>query len=403
MIMPERHVIPALRVELGIPEGAPIVGAVGRLVAEKGYRELFNAVPSMRVAVPGTVLLVIGGPDPEKWDAIRPDEIRVAAEHGVVFTGWRDDVRDLLALMDVFVLPSWREGMPRSAIEAAAMSRAMVLSDVRGCREVARDRREALLVPPRDPGRLTAAIIELLRVAALSSYENRAISSGVLLIDSSGAFARAAGAVYTTGSFTGTYDADPGPGVFNLTTAGERAAFVSKLDAAGNFVWAGAIAGAAVSLTGLAAAFAQETRSMLFGRVLDPTGSVVVGATVVVRNADTGVALNFRTNESGYYEANLLLPGNYEISAEMEGFKKLVRRGVTLPVASRIEINLPLDVGGVTESVSVTADAPLLETSAVSSACTLAIAERAAVAARSGAPTSRLNGSAPGPSPSHHP
>jgi hypothetical protein len=115
------------------------------------------------------------------------------------------------------------------------------------------------------------------------------------------------------------------------------------------------------------AAFAQETRAMLFGRVLDPTGSVVVGATVVVRNADTGVALNFRTNESGYYEASLLLPGNYEISAEMEGFKKLVRRGVTLPVASRIEINLPLEVGGVAESVSVTADAPLLETSAVSS------------------------------------
>jgi hypothetical protein len=112
---------------------------------------------------------------------------------------------------------------------------------------------------------------------------------------------------------------------------------------------------------------AQETRSMLFGRVMDPTGSSVAGATVTVRNADTGVALTFKTNATGYYEANLLLPGNYEITAEMEGFKKLVRRGVTLPVASRIEIALPLEVGGVSESVSVTAEAPLLETNAVSS------------------------------------
>ena len=122
-----------------------------------------------------------------------------------------------------------------------------------------------------------------------------------------------------------------------------------------------------VAVVATSLAPAQETRSMLFGRVLDATGSVVVGATVVVRNADTGVALSFRTNERGYYEANLLLPGNYEISAEMDGFKKLVRRGVTLPVASRIEITLPLEVGGVTESVSVTAEAPLLETNAVSS------------------------------------
>jgi ribosomal protein S18 acetylase RimI-like enzyme len=67
-----------------------------------------------------------------------------------------------MALMDIFVLPSWREGMPRSAIEGAAMGRAMVLTDIRGCREVARDGLEALLVPPRDASRLTQAIGRLL-------------------------------------------------------------------------------------------------------------------------------------------------------------------------------------------------------------------------------------------------
>ena len=106
---------------------------------------------------------------------------------------------------------------------------------------------------------------------------------------------------------------------------------------------------------------------MLFGRVLDPQGSAIAGATVHVRNSETGVALVFKSNDAGYYEANLLLPGNYELTVESAGFKKLIRNGVTLPVSSRLEVALPLEVGGVSETVSVTAEAPLLETNAVSS------------------------------------
>jgi len=116
-----------------------------------------------------------------------------------------------------------------------------------------------------------------------------------------------------------------------------------------------------------AAASAQETRSMLFGRVLDPQGSAVTGAVVTVRNTDTNVTLTFKTNDTGYYEAQLLLPGQYQIDAESPGFKHLSRKGLTLPVSSRLEVVLNLEVGGVTETVSVTADAPLLETNAVSS------------------------------------
>ncbi len=57
----------------------------------------------------------------------------------MVVTGWREDVPELLSVMDVFVLPSWREGLPRSAIEAAASGLPSVLTDIRGCREVVRD------------------------------------------------------------------------------------------------------------------------------------------------------------------------------------------------------------------------------------------------------------------------
>jgi hypothetical protein len=121
----------------------------------------------------------------------------------------------------------------------------------------------------------------------------------------------------------------------------------------------------AITLTG--SAFSQETRSMLFGRVLDPQNSAVAGAVVVVRNTETNVKLSFATNDTGYYEANLLLPGNYQIEASAPAFKHLVRGGITLPVSSRLEVNLKMELGGVTEIVSVTAEAPLLETNAVSS------------------------------------
>jgi glycosyltransferase involved in cell wall biosynthesis/ribosomal protein S18 acetylase RimI-like enzyme len=149
-----------LRRELGLPADALVVGMVGRLVAEKGCRELFAAARAVRRADPRVRFLAVGEPDPDKADAVTEAELERAGGD-VCFAGWRDDVRDLLAAMDVFVLASWREGMPRSAIEAAAMGRPLVLTDIRGCREVARHDREALLVPPRDPQALAAAILRL--------------------------------------------------------------------------------------------------------------------------------------------------------------------------------------------------------------------------------------------------
>src|SRR5260370_38943948 len=83
-------------------------------------------------------------------------------------------------------------------------------------------------------------------------------------------------------------------------------------------------------------AHSQETRSMLSARVLDPQGGAVAGAVLVVRNADTGVTLAFKTNETGYYEANLLLPGNYELTSELTGFNKHVRKAFVLHVLFRL-------------------------------------------------------------------
>ena len=111
---------------------------------------------------------------------------------------------------------------------------------------------------------------------------------------------------------------------------------------------------------------AQETRSAIFGRVLDPQGSAVVGAAVTVTNADTNTVMSLTTNETGYFEANLLLPGNYRLTAEMAGFKKAVRSGIELAMSRRAEIDIRLDIGEAAETVSVTAEAPLLDVATVS-------------------------------------
>jgi len=124
-------------------------------------------------------------------------------------------------------------------------------------------------------------------------------------------------------------------------------------------------AGLVACLASLAGA--QETRGTIAGRVLDPTAAAVTGCPITVTNNDTGVATRLTTSAVGYYEANLLLPGSYEVAARCEGFKQTLRKGIALQVATRLEVDLYLELGGMTESVSVTAEAPLLDTTTASS------------------------------------
>ena len=150
----------ALRAEVGIDQESLVVGMVGRMVRDKGYRELFAAARAVRAKRPEVRFVAVGDRDPAKADGITDTEIE-QARGDIAFLGWRDDVPEVLAMMDVFVLPSWREGVPRSAIEAAAMGKPLVLSDIPGCRQVVRDESEGLLVPPRQPTALAEAILRM--------------------------------------------------------------------------------------------------------------------------------------------------------------------------------------------------------------------------------------------------
>ena len=147
----------ALRAQWDADDATVVVGAVGRLVAEKGYPELFDAVHGLdRVR-----LVVVGGDDPDKPDALDPEVVERARAAGVVFLGHRDDVPDLLGAFDVFVLASHREGQPRAAMEAAASGLPVVATDIRGCRQVVEAGVTGLLVPPRSPAALRKALVAL--------------------------------------------------------------------------------------------------------------------------------------------------------------------------------------------------------------------------------------------------
>ena len=147
-----------LRAELGAGGDDVVVGMVGRLVAEKGYPELFEAATTLGE---GYIVVAVGPDDPEKSDSLPEGAVANAKAAGVRFLGMRTDMEDLYSAMDLFVLPSHREGFPRAAMEAAAMGLPVVATDIRGCRQVVEDGVNGLLVPVRDPRALAAAISKL--------------------------------------------------------------------------------------------------------------------------------------------------------------------------------------------------------------------------------------------------
>jgi len=147
-----------VRRSLGIPEDRIVVGIVGRLVAEKGFPELLQAMEQLDERF---VLVAIGPYDPDKADAVSPASVEAARRRGHLFLGMRTDVDALYTAIDIFVLPSHREGFPRAAMEAAAMGLPIVATDIRGCREVVEHERTGLLVPVRSPDELASAIRRL--------------------------------------------------------------------------------------------------------------------------------------------------------------------------------------------------------------------------------------------------
>ncbi len=158
----------AVRRSLGLEDHHVVVGMVARLVREKGYLEIVQAIRHIHDRCPDARFVFVGGVEPDKADALSPS---LFAEPGVSdvaqFLGHRTDVAPLYAAMDLFALPSHREGFPRAPMEAAAMGLAAVVTDIRGCRETVVNDQTGLLVPLGDVPALEEALVKLIKDAPL--------------------------------------------------------------------------------------------------------------------------------------------------------------------------------------------------------------------------------------------
>jgi len=157
----ERDYLEKKKKELGLDLSQPIVGTVARLHRQKGLIYLLRAAREVQQAIPEVKILIVGG-GPLHLKLERA-VLRAGLGNCLVFMGERKDAQELLSLFDVFVLSSLWEGLPYVLIEASALGKPIVATDVDGVKEVIKNGETGILVPPRNPKKLAEAIIRLLQ------------------------------------------------------------------------------------------------------------------------------------------------------------------------------------------------------------------------------------------------
>lgn len=149
------------RDKTGFDLSGPVVGTVARLHRQKGLLYLFRAVKNVRESVPDVAVWIVG--DGALRSSLQGLRRKLDLEETVVMWGERKDAIPLLSRFDVFVLPSLWEGLPYSLLEAAALAKPVIATDIDGVREIVKQGETGLLVPAKDPGRLAQGVIRLLK------------------------------------------------------------------------------------------------------------------------------------------------------------------------------------------------------------------------------------------------
>lgn len=141
------------------PEGIPVVAFASRLLKDKGILEFIAAAKILSVRNVRARFWVIGSPDAQNRASVTDEDVAAWKEEGSIeYLGYRADVPELLSRVHILVLPSYREGLPKVLVEAAASGRAVIASDVAGCRDAIEPGKSGLLVPVRDAVALADAI-----------------------------------------------------------------------------------------------------------------------------------------------------------------------------------------------------------------------------------------------------
>jgi glycosyltransferase involved in cell wall biosynthesis len=152
-----------LRAELGLRSDEIVVTMVSRLIRSKGVLEFATAARNIRCQYPDVRFLLVGPVDNDSMDRLNPAEIE-QVKQSVTWTGPRRDIPEILAMSNIFVLPStYREGIPRVLLEAASMGLPIVTTNSPGCNEVVENGFNGYLVPAHDPNALSQAIERLVK------------------------------------------------------------------------------------------------------------------------------------------------------------------------------------------------------------------------------------------------
>ena len=162
VLIPGSGVDTDARLPLPEPDGPITYGFAGRLLTDKGIRALVAAHDIVRGQGLDTHLLIAGNPDPANPASVSLREVNEWTQRpGITWLGHIEDISSLWRRCHFAILPSHREGLPGSLMEAAACERAMIATDAPGCREIVIDDNTGLLVPIEDPQALAQAIVRL--------------------------------------------------------------------------------------------------------------------------------------------------------------------------------------------------------------------------------------------------
>jgi len=157
------------------PPGPVVIMMVARLLRDKGVQEFVEAARLLQAQGHDSQWWLVGGPDPGNPASVSTQEVEAWHEAGLIhWWGERDDIADLYARAHIAVLPSYREGLPKSLLEAAAAGRPVVTTDVPGCRDAIIDGQTGLLVPPGDAAGLAQGVGRLIADPALRQQMGQA-------------------------------------------------------------------------------------------------------------------------------------------------------------------------------------------------------------------------------------
>jgi len=160
-----------IRKKLNIDDSTKVIGAIGRMVWQKGFEYLIEAIPKILEPIPDVKFMIVG--DGPLNIPLETMSRKLKVTDSVIFAGFRSDIREILAAIDILVIPSLLEGFPMVTLEAMAMAKPIIATRIDGVIEQITDGENGILVPPKDHEALTESILRLIHDKELSERLGR--------------------------------------------------------------------------------------------------------------------------------------------------------------------------------------------------------------------------------------